>query len=63
MYMALLKGYVRQDVFDAIRVRYEECVRMLNGTERTLEKQLPHEDRRFPDLSPKPSTLNPEPIS
>jgi hypothetical protein len=29
-------------------VVYQECLRMLNGMERTLEKQLPESDRRWP---------------
>ena len=53
----------------------EEHLRMLNGVERTLEKQLPESDRRWPQSSvrecgenhgarprgfPEPRTLNPE---
>jgi len=29
-------------------VVFQECIRMLNGMERTLEKQLPEPDRRWP---------------
>jgi len=29
-------------------VVYQECLRMLNGMERSLEKQLPEPDRRRP---------------
>jgi hypothetical protein len=32
-------------------VVYQECLRMLNGMERTLEKQLPDSDRRRPQPS------------
>jgi hypothetical protein len=33
------------------RARYQECIRMLNGMERTLERQLPESDRRWPNSS------------
>jgi len=55
LYIALRKKYVTQELFDAFRARYEECVRMLNGLERTLERQLDASFRRFPP------TENPEP--
>lgn len=49
IYIALRKGYISQAVFEAVRERYEECVRMLNGLERTLERQLDESQRRFPE--------------
>lgn len=49
LYMAHLKGYEAQSVYDEFRLRYQECIRMLNGMERTLERQLPHQERRWPD--------------
>ena len=52
-------------------VVYQECIRMLNGMERTLEKQLPESDRRWPQSSLREDSendgaspagfLNPEP--
>jgi four helix bundle protein len=51
LYVAKLKKYVKQAVFEAYRERYEECVRMLNGLERNLEKQLPPSDQRWPAAS------------
>jgi len=47
LYMALLKKYMSQNTFDSYRARYKECIRMLNGLERTLEKKLPSKDRRW----------------
>ena len=47
LYMALLKKYLSQNVFQNYRQRYQECVRMLNGLEKTLEKKLPAKDRRW----------------
>ena len=33
---------------DVYRSRYKECIRMLNGLEKSLEKHLPESDRRWP---------------
>jgi four helix bundle protein len=49
LFMAHLKGYETQTTYEEYRVRYQECIRMLNGMERTLEKQLPESDRRWPN--------------
>jgi four helix bundle protein len=51
-YMALRKGYIDIQKFEEIRERYEECVRMLNGLERTYEQQLPPDQRDWPARSP-----------
>jgi four helix bundle protein len=48
LYIALLKGYESQATYEEYRARYQECIRMLNGMERSLEKQLPESDRRWP---------------
>jgi four helix bundle protein len=48
LYVALRKKYVPQQVYDAFRDRYDECIRMLNGLERTLERQLDGDSRRWP---------------
>jgi four helix bundle protein len=63
LYVAKLKGYVSAAVYEAIRDRYQECVRMLNGLEKSLERQLPESQRRWNagDSDPEPRTLNPEP--
>ncbi len=37
LYMALLKKYISQNTFQQYRQRYQECVRMLNGLEKTLD--------------------------
>ena len=47
LYIANLKGYITKPQFEELRDRYWECVRMLNGLERTLENQLPSEDHRW----------------
>jgi hypothetical protein len=51
LYIAHLKGYESQASYEEYRSRYQECIRMLNGIERTLEKQLPESDRRWPNSS------------
>ena len=73
LYMAHLKGYETPETYESFRLQYQECIRMLNGMERTLEKQLPESDRRwpamqedsgsygFPGFPDSDSPLNPEP--
>ena len=56
LYVALRKGYITKELYESLRLRYQECIRMLNGLERTLERQLDESDHRFP-----PTTPNPEP--
>jgi four helix bundle protein len=50
LFIAKLKGYIRDSMYQRFRSRYQECVRMLNGLERTLEKQLDESQRRWPDF-------------
>jgi four helix bundle protein len=50
--IAFMKKYVRSDEFEDLRARYQECVRMLNGLERSLERHLPARERRFPEKLP-----------
>ncbi len=47
LYMALLKKYISQNTFQQYRQRCQECVRMLNGLEKTLERKLPVSARRW----------------
>jgi four helix bundle protein len=55
LYVAKLKGYLTEDVFLAYRKRYKECIRMLNGLERSLERFIPRRDRRW-SVSEDPGT-------
>ena len=50
--IAFLKGYLSQEVLDTLETKYHECVRMLNGLERSLEQHLPERERRFPASGP-----------
>ncbi len=52
LYIAMLKGYLTEETYNDYRERYTECVKMLNGLERTLEQQLAPSDRRFPAPNP-----------
>ena len=58
LYIAQLKGNIDQETYNGYRERYVECVRMLNGLGKSLERQLPSGERRWPTDS---RTQNPEP--
>jgi four helix bundle protein len=47
LFMAKEKGYVTAEVYASFRARYKECIRMLNGLEKTLEQKLPEAERRW----------------
>ena len=47
--MAHLKGYESKETYERFRESYKECIRMLNGIERTLARYLPERDRRWPE--------------
>jgi len=48
LYMATLKAYITEKTFRSYKARYKECIRMLNGMEKSLEQHLPDSDRRWP---------------
>lgn len=45
--MAKLKGYIAEELYLDFRERYKECIRMLNGLEKTLERKIPERERRW----------------
>ncbi len=47
LYMAHLKAYITNEVYQSYRDRYKQCIRMLNGLEKSLERHLPPRDRRW----------------
>jgi four helix bundle protein len=47
LYMAKLKEYITDKVYFKFRARYKECIRMLNGLEKTLERKIPDRERRW----------------
>ena len=48
LYVAHRKKYLTLKLYEALRRRYLECVRMLNGLERNYEHQLAPADRTWP---------------
>jgi four helix bundle protein len=48
LYIAKLKSYIDNEIYNSFRNRYLECVRMLDGLEKTLEQQLDESCRRWP---------------
>lgn len=52
LFIAKKKRYVSDDIYQAYRERYKRCIRMLNGLERTLERHLPANDRRWTIADP-----------
>ncbi len=47
LFMAKLKGYITEKSYLEFRGRYKECIRMLNGLERTLERKVRERERRW----------------
>ncbi len=47
LFMAKKKGYITAEVYESFRAKYKECIRMLNGLEKTLERKLPQGERRW----------------
>lgn len=45
--MAYLKEYITEKIYKEFRNRYQECIRMLNGLEKTLERKIPERERRW----------------
>jgi four helix bundle protein len=47
LFMANLKGYITESAYKDFKKRYKECIRMLNGLEKALERKVPERDRRW----------------
>ena len=47
LFMAKLKRYITEQVYEEFKERYRECIRMLNGLEKTLERKIPERERRW----------------
>lgn len=52
LYIAKLKHYINESQYQEYRQRYLETVRMLNGLEKTLDKQLDEKSQRWPRSEP-----------
>lgn len=57
LFIAKSKKYVTDAVYTNYRARYKECIRMLNGLERSLEKYLPAKERRWAVAEERPVYL------
>ena len=47
LFMAELKGHISEETYHDYRDRYRECIRMLNGLEKTPERKIPERERRW----------------
>jgi four helix bundle protein len=47
LFMAKMKGYLPEKTYIDYRNRYKDCIRMLNGLEKTLERKIPVKQRRW----------------
>jgi len=47
LFIANRKGYITISTYKNYKNRYKECIRMLNGLEKTLERKVPERDRRW----------------
>ncbi len=47
LFMAKLKGYLTETNYEEYQSRYKECIRMLNGLEKVLERKIPKSARRW----------------
>jgi len=47
LFMAREKRYITAEVYESFRAKYKECIRILNGLEKTLERKLPEGERRW----------------
>ncbi len=47
LFIAQLKEYLSKQTYAEFRSRYKECIRMLNGLEKTLERKIPERERRW----------------
>ncbi len=47
LFIAKLKDYIEPTDYSSYRSRYKECIRMLNGLEKSLERHLPESERRW----------------
>ena len=63
LFIAHLKKYIEEASYLVYRDRYHECVRMLNGLERSLERKLPRSERRLPTSETESESLVPDPQS
>jgi four helix bundle protein len=59
LFMAKLKGYITEEIYQEFKGRYRECIRMLNGLEKTLERKIQKQERRWQLSKSRVSGLGP----
>ncbi len=47
LFMGKLKGYISDAIYKTYRERYKQCIRMLNGLEKSIEQHLSEKERRW----------------
>lgn len=47
LYIAKLKSCITDEKYIELRDKYKDCIRMLNGLEKSLERNLPEKDRKW----------------
>ena len=47
LFIAKLKGHIAEKIYFEFLERYKECIRMLNGLEKTLKKKVAERGRRW----------------
>jgi four helix bundle protein len=50
LFMAHRRKYIDQPRYAHFKSSYKRCIRMLNGLEKSLEKHIPANDRRWPTV-------------
>ena len=63
LFVAKLKGYITGETYSELRSRYKECIRMLNGLEKSLERKLPAKERRWEVAEPQNAYGNKDEMS
>jgi len=66
LYIAHRKRYLDQSAYDTFREKHKECIPMLNGLEKSLEKHLPSGEQRWvhePEPVYSVKTLSGHPVS
>ena len=58
LFIAKLKGYIEETTYSSYRNRYKECIPMLNGLEKSLEKHLLKSERRWIAEDKQPSSFD-----
>jgi four helix bundle protein len=56
LFMTKLKGYMSEEIYSEIKIRFKEFIPILNGLEKTLERKIPKQEQRW-QIAEKPATF------